>query len=147
MPLLNPPAQTLRLAAVTTAVSCARAFAQLMCRRWRLSESMADDVTLVVSELVTNAVLATGNPNPKPTYPELATVPTLLLRLSHPFGALCIELWDPSPVVPQRRVSSDEDESSRGLTIVGALCDQWGSYHSSAGGKVVWALATRRDAH
>jgi anti-sigma regulatory factor (Ser/Thr protein kinase) len=52
---------SLRLAAVATAVRCTREFTSQTLRLWNVPPALTDDACLIVSELVTNAVLATGS--------------------------------------------------------------------------------------
>jgi anti-sigma regulatory factor (Ser/Thr protein kinase) len=54
---------SLTLAATLTAVSRARQFALFTLKRWGLA-ALAEDAQLVVSELVTNAVQASGAADP-----------------------------------------------------------------------------------
>ena len=61
----------LTLAAVATAAGCSRLFARSTLRQWGLVR-MVDDSELVISELVTNAVEATGIADPQPRWRELS---------------------------------------------------------------------------
>lgn len=132
-------ADTIRLAAVPTAVPCARAFVQRFARRCNLS-AVRENAELVCSELVTNAVVATGVREPKPTYAMLANVAVLVLRLSVVGSCLRIEVWDRSPELPERREHDEEDEHGRGLFLVDALTVRNGVTPTRDGtGKVVWA--------
>ena len=50
-------------------------------------------------------------------------------------------IWDATTPAPVLCVTAPEAEHGRGLTIVSALCAQWGFYRpAEPGGKVVWAL-------
>lgn len=60
----------LDLAALPTAVSCSRVFTKLTLTKWGAT-SIVDDAPLVVSELVTNAVRATGITDPHPRWGAL----------------------------------------------------------------------------
>jgi anti-sigma regulatory factor (Ser/Thr protein kinase) len=137
---------SLRLAAVLTAVSCARDFVRHTLTTWQRVETI-DTAVLITSELVTNAVQATGNTDQRPNYPELKQVPLLRVRLSLRGEALVIAVWDTSPELPVLEQPSEKTTRGRGLLIVDALCERWGAYASKAGGKVVWALiAASEDA-
>lgn len=132
-------ADAIRLAAVPTAVPCARAFVRRFARRWRLS-AVCENAELVSSELVTNAVLATGVCDPSPTYAMLAEVAVLVLRLSVVGSCLRIEVWDRSPELPVRHPPDDDSEHGRGLVLVDALTVRNGVSPAPDGtGKVVWA--------
>lgn len=129
---------SLHLAAVLTAVSCARRFTRHTLTAWQRVEAI-DTAVLITSELVTNAVQATGNTDQRPTYPALRRVPLLRVRLSLRGEALVIAVWDTSPELPVLEQPSEETTRGRGLLIVDELCERWGAYASKAGGKVVWA--------
>jgi anti-sigma regulatory factor (Ser/Thr protein kinase) len=129
---------SLRLAAVLTAASCARDFVRHTLTAWQRVEAI-DTAVRITSELVTNAVQATGNTDQRPNSPELEQVPLLRVRLSLRGEALVIAVWDTSPELPVLEQPSEEATRGRGLLIVDALCERWGAYASKAGGKVVWA--------
>lgn len=140
----------LNLAAASDAASCtlparyeavreARQFTRKTLDQWDLSDRF-DDVCLVVSELVTNALrhaLPGGAPRPGPQDPP---VRLHLLRWSE---RLVCAVRDPSDDSPVARDSDDfSAESGRGLFLVDSFSDSWG-WHPLAGalsGKVVWAL-------
>ncbi|MFJ8472062.1 ATP-binding protein [Kitasatospora sp. NPDC094011] len=96
---------------------------------------MAETVVLVVSELVTNAVVHTGCP--------------AVLRLCLPVaedcdragapGPLRVEVADSSRTAPApRHAGPDEDATNgRGLELVELLCERWGWYPDGSG-KRVW---------
>lgn len=129
---------SLRLAAVLTAASCARRFTRHTLTDWQRVEAI-DTAVLITSELVTNAVQATGNTDQRPNYPALRRVPLLRVRLSLRGEALVVAVWDTSPELPVLEQPSEETTRGRGMLIVDALCERWGAYASKAGGKVVWA--------
>ncbi|MGW4804110.1 ATP-binding protein [Kitasatospora sp. NPDC004272] len=92
---------------------------------------VAETLVLVVSELVTNAVVHTGRPAVlrllMPVDP--AAVPT----------ALRVEVADASCAAPApRHAGADEDATNgRGLELVELLCERWGWYPDGSG-KRVW---------
>jgi hypothetical protein len=49
--------------------------------------------------------------------------------------------WDASPQPPALTDAGDDAESGRGLFLVAAFSERWGTYSTpQTGGKVVWAL-------
>jgi anti-sigma regulatory factor (Ser/Thr protein kinase) len=86
--------------------------------------ALIDDVVLVTSELVTNAVLHGSPPV------------GLLARASSRW--LHVEVHDHSSAMPLPQDADDYDEHGRGLGIVAALAIRWGTRPTTAG-KVVWA--------
>lgn len=96
--------------------------------RWQL-EPMLDDMQLVLSEAVTNALVHAQS--------------DVDIRLRRHGRGVRVEIQDRSsrPPVPRVILSDDsvnaEAESGRGLLIVDALCSEWGS--TPAGwGKSIW---------
>ncbi len=124
------------------AVRGARKFTRSTLCQWGL-ESRFDDVALVVSELVTNA-LRHALPADTPRENE----PPVRLHLMHWNGRLVCAVRDPSHQGPAARAGEDfSAESGRGLFLVDSFSDSWG-WHPLAGtlhGKVVWALFLLRD--
>ena len=125
------------LAAVPTAVRLARLFACHQLSQWGLSQ-LINEAELVTSELVTNAVNATGTTNPRPRWSELRNLALITIRLVVTVDSLVIEVWDrdPRPPVPQQ--PEQADETGRGLLIVGSLCRRWHYFFPESGGKAVW---------
>ncbi|MFJ8588616.1 ATP-binding protein [Streptomyces sp. NPDC093595] len=129
------------------AVRGARQFTSATLAQWDLSERF-DDVALVVSELVTNALR-----HALPTDPPARETPhdsPVRLHLMRWASRLVCAVRDPSPDSPATR-ECEEDfaaESGRGLFLVETFSDSWG-WHPLAGtlrGKVVWALFRLPDA-
>ncbi len=87
-------------------------------------EVMLDDALLLVSELVTNAVVHAGT--------------DLDLRIDIAPGQVRIEVIDHGPGLPVR-LGNPEDtrEYGRGIFLLDALAQEWGTRHF-AGGKSVW---------
>jgi anti-sigma regulatory factor (Ser/Thr protein kinase) len=96
---------------------------------WGLRDR-ADDAALIVSELMTNAADASV------VLPER---PPIALRLLASEQSLIIEAWDHSPVDLEPREAGPGAECGRGLTVVAALSDRWGSERTDDRRKVVWA--------
>lgn len=127
----------LELGAYDTAPGSARGHARNVLAEWRLEE-FEEKVTLVVSEIVTNAVAATRRARWAAGLP-----PVRLWLLAGPDGVL-VAVWDAVAGTPEPREASELDESGRGLWIVGELSAQWDCYLPSAPhvGKVTRALIT-----
>ena len=117
------------VAAAPGAVPYARRCARQALAGWELGQ-IADDAELVVSELVTNAVLATTRTR--------RAVPVALYLAADP-GRLTLLVWDASSELPVHRPHGDDSAGGRGLDIVQALSDRWGTQAPVRGGKVVWA--------
>ena len=132
---------SLTLAAIPTAVSCSRQLVHLTLNRWGLA-ALIQDAELVISELVTNSVRATGLTDTKPRWADLGSLATIDIRLLlYPAGVI-VEVWDRDPAAPVRHDAASDEEGGRGLAIVAALCKQWHYRSSSRGGKVVSAELT-----
>jgi Histidine kinase-like ATPase domain len=122
-------ASRLELGPLPGAVPCARLHAKHILREWNLAH-VADDAELIVSELMTNALKATG---------RQADIRPIRLRLLANRDYLMIQVWDALAVAPTPRPHTIDAETGRGLEIVTLLSDRWGFYHPVDGGKVVWA--------
>jgi|SRR6185437_12281478 len=115
-------------------VSAARRFAMLTMTRWGLAER-GDDVAIVVSELLSNA-LRHGLP---PLAQGCQDRP-IRLGLVHSGPSVLCAVADPSDQLPVPRQAGWLDESGRGLQVIASLSDQWGSCMARGRpGKVVWA--------
>ena len=138
MPVTPPapgPRQThLELAALPSAVACARGHVTSVTLAWGLGE-LTETAALLVSELMTNAVRASG---------RLRTIepPVVRLGLSGDEASLAIHVWDGSDQMPVRQDSGPDAESGRGLLLVDALAKEWGT-NRTHDGKVVWATIGR----
>lgn len=121
------------------AVREARQFTRGTLDQWHMGERF-DDICLVVSELVTNALRhgLSGGASPAPDQD-----PPIRLHLMRWTERLVCAVRDPSHDSPVARDSEDfSAESGRGLFLVDSFTDGWG-WHPLAGalsGKVVWAL-------
>ena len=117
------------LGALPGAVPCARLHTRLVLAEWGLAR-LNDTAELVVSELITNAVDVSV---------VLPDRPPIALRLLASEKSLVIEVWDQSPLDVEPREADADAECGRGLTVVAALSDRWGSKRTGPRRKVVWA--------
>jgi Histidine kinase-like ATPase domain len=115
----------------------AREFTMSTLRRWSVAER-CDDIVIVVSELLTNALL-----HALPVAGSSAAWP-IQLGLLQPGDCVMCAVTDPSRAAPVPRKPGYSGETSRGLHIVAALSDQWGYIISAENGKVIWALFSLR---
>ncbi len=97
-------------------------------------EPLAETLILLISELVTNAVVHTGCP---------AVLCMLLPSRCGREGAcetvesVRVEVADTSSRAPRHRQAEGGDTGGRGLELVSGLADRWGWEHEP-GGKRVW---------
>ncbi len=94
-------------------------------RQWGYSGTVVEDAQLVVSELVTNAVVHAGS--------HL----TLSVRCDDDH-TLRLAVQDATPLAPPADNSAFSVERRHGLGIVAAIADDWGVEHLRDG-KIVWA--------
>lgn len=88
-----------------------------------------DDVVLVASELVSNAVVHS---------PAQVAEGDLDVAWEVQPDCVVIKVVDTSPDLPHRRSSASTDTRGRGLSIVAALALDWGVTRTGSG-KQVWA--------
>lgn len=73
-------------------------------------------------------------------------LPVVHLRLLSDGERLVIEVWDSNPKRPVATNASEDDESGRGLMLVQAMCERWGSEKVPGWpGKVVWGELRTED--
>ena len=138
MPDIPRLSNGLTLAATPTAVKLSRSLVAVTLRYWDL-DRMADDAELVISELTTNAVKATGVIDAEPSWSERANLPLIRVGIVYLPASIVIEVWDADPTPPKPIDAEPDAESGRGLAIIEALCDRWDHFQAIGGGKVVWA--------
>lgn len=113
---------------VARSVPLARTRTARLVAEWGHPE-LAGDAALVVSELMTNALLH-GSIRGR----------LIRVRLTATAAALRVEVSDPrGERVPCPREVTDEDQFGRRLLLVGALAEQWGVGPREGVGKTVWA--------
>jgi anti-sigma regulatory factor (Ser/Thr protein kinase) len=110
------------LAADTGSAAAARRFTVDVLQRWGCAD-LVDTATLLVSELVTNAVL------------HARSASRLVLRNTG--DRLRVEITDDSAAAPTRRSYSADAGTGRGMMLVEALAVRWGS-ERAGDGKRVW---------
>ncbi|MEU0949055.1 ATP-binding protein [Streptomyces canus] len=98
-----------------------------------IDESLAETLILLVSELVTNAVVHTGRP--------------AVLRLSLPgaeveSATVRLEVADRSGRAPVPRCVDGDATGGRGLALVDGLADRWG-WSPEGAGKSIWCELDR----
>jgi Histidine kinase-like ATPase domain len=121
-------------------VRVARDFTAATLQRWGVTDRH-DDIVVVVSELLTNALRHTV-PCRGSVWPRWP----VRLGLLQPGPWVLCAVSDPSDQVPAPRDSGWLDECGRGLHVVESLCDEWGCTAPGPCGKVVWALFTTSTA-
>jgi anti-sigma regulatory factor (Ser/Thr protein kinase) len=116
------------------AVRAARDFTIATLHRWGVTER-SDDIAIVVSELLTNALqhALPGSGGPRPRSP-------IRLGLLQPGPCVLCAVADPSRVAPVPKTPDSLAETGRGLHIICALSDKWGYTTPSDMGKIVWAM-------
>jgi len=128
----------LELGALPGAVPCARLHTRHVLWEWGLAR-LAEDTELLISEMITNGVLAS----------RAMTQAAVRLWLVSDRARVVILAWDPSPLPPIPADHRADAENGRGLLLVEAISERWGWYFpgehapaSAAGqrGKVVWAV-------
>jgi anti-sigma regulatory factor (Ser/Thr protein kinase) len=130
-----PPVRSLRavldLGALPTAPGCARAWTRVILREWQLA-GLSDAAELIVSELATNALLASRREG----------AASFRLILTRHRGELAILVRDFCRSVPRPQDAGEEDETGRGLLLVQAMSGRSGWYPPDDGipGKAVWAV-------
>lgn len=129
---LRPGTEALRycfaLPAHPEAVAAARRLTRARLEEWRLAVDAHDAAILIVSELITNAVVHTASER-------------VVCELRCLDGRLRIAVQDQGhqPGGP-RLFRTADDEHGRGLLLVDAMSSAWGSHDAGdASGRIVWA--------
>lgn len=120
------PSQTsLHLDGSVTSARDARVRTRETLEEWRIPDDVVDDVLLVVTELVNNAV----------THAQSGCE----LRLSLNSMSLRVEVIDEGAGTPDPLPPSSTRNHGRGLHLIDALTAAWGYEPLAVGGKMVWA--------
>ena len=128
----RPEPARLALTRSPSSVQAARRFIQGRAVAWSLPEPAIDQLVLIGSELVTNAVL------------HARTELTLALELRD--GRVRLSVTDRSQAAATLRHYRPDALTGRGLGVVAALSDRWG-VSAAADGKVVWAEVAANGDH
>ncbi|MFF4407745.1 ATP-binding protein [Streptomyces sp. NPDC001262] len=119
------PGHAVSFPASPRSVAAARRFAGRLLAEWGLHD-LADDTALLLSELVTNAVVhgcgGTGD---------------IELSLGRTPAHLLARVTDPGGRAPLCRQAAEDSENGRGMWLVEQLADGWG-HHPSGTGTTVW---------
>ncbi|WP_280704761.1 ATP-binding protein [Kitasatospora sp. GP30] len=113
-----------------TSVGRARAMLREYVAAHESGELYCSDAELVLSELVSNAVVHGSAQSAQPVFVRFQCLP----------GRLLIEVHDASSKLPSQRLAGAEDESGRGLWLVDQLALEWGHEPCGGGGKRIWAV-------
>jgi hypothetical protein len=115
-------------------IHAARDFTIGTLQRWGVAERR-EDVAVVVSELLTNALL-----HALPAAGHAGTGWPVRLGLLQPGRGVMCAVADPSRVEPVLQQPEHLGETGRGLHVIAALSDQWGCTVPTDMGKVMWAM-------
>ena len=119
-------------------IRAARDFTVSTLQRWGVAERR-EDVAVVVSELLTNALL-----HALPAAGHARTGWPVRLGLLQPGRGVMCAVADPSRVAPVLQQPEHLGETGRGLHVIAALSDQWGCTIPTDMGKVMWAMFSTR---
>lgn len=108
----------------------ARAFARAALNGLGCSPGTVDDGELIVSELATNAIAAAPG--------KRIDISIFPIR-----DLVAIYVYDPAGGRPRRQRPDLAGERGRGLAIVRCYSHRHGTFPSTSGGKVVWAMVRR----
>ena len=115
---------TLQLPSQSSSAARARQFISDFCSAAGLSKDLCQTAALIVSELVTNAVVH-GRTSAR-------------IEVHRPQDVLRVAVRDDNEQLPEVGESPSPDAvAGRGMIIVNALADRWG-VEASDGGKAVW---------
>ncbi|GGV19169.1 hypothetical protein GCM10010260_68780 [Streptomyces filipinensis] len=120
------------LAAHPGSVARARRLAHARLTRWSMCADICDSAALVISELVTNAIMHTASSR-------------VLCELHEHADTVRIAVRDEgcAPGEPHPSPQRPDEEHGRGLLLVDALCRAWGAQEHGPG-LLVWAELPRR---
>ncbi|GGP36297.1 ATP-binding protein [Streptomyces abikoensis] len=120
-----PPSSAVSLPASPRSVAAARRFSRGLLAEWGLDE-LADDAVLLLSELVTNAIVHVPG-----------GAGEVRLALSRTPAQLVVQVTDGGGRLPLCAEAGPDSENGRGMWLVEQLAAEWG-HHTSGGGKTIW---------
>lgn len=130
----------LALAATPRAASEARRHVRKILADWG-QEHLIDTAELVISELATNALIATRGLPPHLKADWAADSPGhIWIDLFQGPTFIVLEVWDASPDHPRPQAAGPDEEGGRGLALIEAVSTYWGYRRLPNGGKIIWAL-------
>jgi anti-sigma regulatory factor (Ser/Thr protein kinase) len=92
---------------------------------WSIEQPLREETLLLLSELVTNALLHGRQPGE--------------VRLSRDRRHLTLEVHDGASTLPRRVRPREDDEHGRGLLLVSLVAQRWGT-RPTPQGKAVWCV-------
>jgi anti-sigma regulatory factor (Ser/Thr protein kinase) len=113
----------------TKNVASARRFVRDIATDWNVTEDVPEIAELLVSELVTNAMVYGSTDAPAPS--------AIRITVSREKDLMTVDVYDSCIEIPRMRRADPLDTSGRGLPIVQDLCHNWG-WTLNAYGKSVW---------
>jgi hypothetical protein len=132
------------LAASPTSVRKSRRFARQVCSLWQWDGERTGVAELLISELASNAIQASGFIRPRRAGEPITEAKLIGVRLLELRDSLVIEVRDSAPEPPVLLPLSDALEEGRGLQLVDALSIRWGHYRAPSG-KVVFCELARSE--
>jgi anti-sigma regulatory factor (Ser/Thr protein kinase) len=123
-----PGSAEIQLPATESSVRVARKFAAGVLAEWAIGGEPAENAVLIVSELLTNAIVH-GDP-------------PIELRLHLTADELTIDVDDGSSVMPRKLRPAPEDPHGRGVAIVAQLSRRWAARPHGRGKTVRCTIGT-----
>lgn len=121
-------------------VASTRRFVRDIAADWNAAEDIPDIVELLVSEVVTNA-LVHGVPNGSEGAGNPPAPGTIRIAVVRDGPLMTVDVRDPGVLAPRMRSADHLETSGRGLAIVASLADEWGWNHRHDGKSVWFRLA------
>ncbi len=129
----------LELVTLPSAPFWARRYTRAALHAWQLWPETIETAELLVSEMVTNSIKASGPQPRRLAYSGLAGLERICLTLRLQPGRIVIEVFDNHPDPPVLADPGPDSESGRGLMLVDMLSKEWGYQYPPSGGKIVYA--------
>jgi anti-sigma regulatory factor (Ser/Thr protein kinase) len=120
------PGYTRTLPREPETAAVARGLARTALAAWG-QDGLIDDAVLILTELVSNAV----------KHGRMSSIRVIVSRPTENW--VRVGVVERSRIIPVLRTDSNEDDTDgRGLVLVDALSDRWGTDVHSWGGKTIW---------